>query len=184
MCSYSQPKTFILCEIMKRFDNSFDLILNISLNVRFLVTYRLNLQSFLNYIFKNYRILHSYVVFVSRKHQALRHILYVLIKAFRSLAWKVHSLKLMLHIWNEQRSVQFITFVIYLCLFLYCSKCEAVENKQMPVMYETWCPEFLLTCSRNKCIERSRTQSKHEYSSWHVPNHSYVCTHRRTSLQM
>ena len=39
-----------------------------------------------------------------------------------------------MHIWNEQRSVQFITFVIYLCLFRYDSECESVEIKQIPVI--------------------------------------------------
>jgi len=54
----------------------------------------------------------------------------------------VLSLYYMIHICNEQRSVQIITFVIYLFLFLYCSKCEVVEIKQMPVIS---CPEFWLT---------------------------------------
>jgi len=42
-----------------------------------------------------------------------------------------------MHICHEQRSVQFINFIIYLCLFVYCSKCEAVEIKQMPMMHES-----------------------------------------------
>ena len=42
----------------------------------------------------------------------------------------------MMDICNEPISVQFITFVIYFFLFLYCSECESVEIKQMPVVYE------------------------------------------------
>jgi len=53
----------------------------------------------------------------------------------------------MMHIWNEQRSVQLMTCVIYLCFFN-CTKCEAVDIKQMPVMYEVCCPKFWLSCSR------------------------------------
>jgi len=68
------------------------------------------------------------------KTPSVRHIHYILIKYFRSLSWKVLSLNCLMHIWNEQRSVQFITFVIYLCLFRYDSECESVEIKQIPVI--------------------------------------------------
>jgi len=33
----------------------------------------------------------------------------------------------MWYIGNEQRSVHFITLVLYLCLFFYCPKCEVVD---------------------------------------------------------
>jgi len=48
----------------------------------------------------------------------------------------------MMRIWNEQRSVELITFVLYVCLFFYYTKCEAVEIKQMHVMFEGRCPVF------------------------------------------
>jgi len=59
-----------------------------------------------------------------------------------------------------------------------------MDIKHLPMMSEVWCPEFWLTCSRKSPTQRSWNLSKHGYLSWHVSNHPYVCTYRRTSLQM